>query len=159
MKCTIIQPFIFPFWIDLDVPGNMVGAFTGKHLKNVFSPDPVQLQMVVSGIINNAAEAIDDTGDIEFDLKSVDVDEIQSEQKPGMQPGKYVRLRVRDTGKGMDAETLQHIFEPFYTKKFPGRGLGMAAVHGIVKNHGGWIGVDSEPGRGTTVQIYFPHRI
>ena len=128
------------------------------------SGDPMQLQMVVSGIVNNAAEAIDATGSIDVDLKAVDIDAVQSQQRPGMQPGQYVLLKVQDTGKGMDAETLQHIFEPFYTKKFPGRGLGMAAVYGIVKNHGGWIGVDSEPDRGTTVQIYFPlwtatHRI
>jgi PAS domain S-box-containing protein len=128
------------------------------------SGDPMQLQMVVSGIVNNAVEAIDATGSIDVDLKAIDIDTVQSRQRPGMQPGQYVRLKVEDTGKGMDAETLQHIFEPFYTKKFPGRGLGMAAVYGIVKNHGGWIGVDSEPDRGTTVQIYFPlwiatHRI
>jgi len=120
------------------------------------SADPMQLRMVVSAIVDNAAEAIDDAGSIEIDLKTVDIDAVQSRQRSGMQPGQYVRLRVRDTGKGMDAETLQHIFEPFYTKKFPGRGLGMAAVYGIVKNHSGWVGVDSEPGRGTTVKIYFP---
>ena len=56
----------------------------------------------------------------------------------------------------MDKTTLQHIFEPFYTSKFQGRGLGMAATYGIVKNHGGWVGVDSTPGTGTRVQIYFP---
>jgi PAS domain S-box-containing protein len=120
------------------------------------SGDPMQLQMVVSGIVNNAVDAIDAAGSIDVDLKAIDIDAVQSGQQPGMQPGQYVRLRVQDTGKGMDAETLLHIFEPFYTKKFPGRGLGMAAAYGIVKNHGGWIGVDSEPGRGTTVQIYFP---
>ena len=133
------------------------------RLTHDFSPglpriaaDPDQLRMVVAGIINNAAEAIDDAGRIEVDLASRNMDAVQSHQRPGMQPGYYVRLKVRDTGKGMDAETLQHIFEPFYTKKFQGRGLGMAAVYGIVKNHGGWIGVDSQPGRGTTVRIYFP---
>ena len=120
------------------------------------SADPVQLRMVVEGIVNNSAEAINESGSIVIDLRSINIDSIESGQRPGMQPGQYVCFRVRDTGKGMDAETLQHIFEPFYTKKFPGRGLGMAAVYGIVKNHGGWIGVDSEPGIGTTVKIYFP---
>jgi hypothetical protein len=135
----------------------------GTRMSYDFSPglprisaDPIQLRMVVSAIVYNAAEAIDDAGRVEVDLKARDVDAVQSRQQHDMQPGQYVRLRVRDTGKGMDAETLQRIFEPFYTKKFAGRGLGMAAVYGIVKNHGGWIGVDSEPGRGTTVQIYFP---
>ncbi len=122
------------------------------------SADPMQLRMVVEGIVNNSVEAIDETGSIEIDLRAIDIDAVDSGQKPGMQPGQYVCFRVRDTGKGMDAKTLQHIFEPFYTNKFTGRGLGMAAVYGIVKNHGGWIGVESEPGIGTTVQIYFPQR-
>jgi len=122
----------------------------------VISADLTQLEMVVSAIVNNAAEAIDDNGRIEIDVQARNMDQDRSRQRPGMKPGQYVRLRVRDTGKGMDAATLQHIFEPFYTSKFPGRGLGMAAVYGIVKNHGGWIGVDSEPGRGTTVRIYWP---
>ena len=73
-----------------------------------------------------------------------------------MQPGHYIRLRVWDDGKGMDRETRIHIFEPFFSTHFPGRGMGMAAVYGIVKNHGGWIGVDSRKGRGTTVRVYLP---
>ncbi len=120
------------------------------------SADPMQLRMVVSEIVKNAAESANGAGRIEIDLQTKNIDAVQSRQWPGMQPGQYVRLGVRDTGKGMDAETLQHIFEPFYTSKFLGRGLGMAAVYGIVKHHGGWIGVDSEPGRGAKVQIYFP---
>jgi PAS domain S-box-containing protein len=118
--------------------------------------DPIQLEMAVSAIVNNAVEAIDGAGRIDIDLQTTDIDAVQSGQYAGMQPGQYVRLRVRDTGKGMDAETLQHIFEPFYTSKFQGGGLGMAAVYGIIKNHDGWVGVDSEPGRGTTVEIYLP---
>lgn len=120
------------------------------------SADPKQLHMVVMEIIENATEAIDGEGQIEIQVQSMDIDPARSRQRPGMQPGRYVGLRVHDTGRGMDAKTRQHIFEPFYTNKFPGRGLGMAAVYGIVKNHGGWIGVESEPGLGTMVQIYFP---
>ena len=118
--------------------------------------DPIQLEMVLSAIFNNAVEAIDQAGRIDIDLRTTDIDAVQSGQYTGMQPGQYVRLRVRDTGKGMDAESLRHIFEPFYTSKFQGRGLGMAAVYGIIKNHDGWVGVDSEPDRGTTVEIYLP---
>lgn len=120
------------------------------------SADPTQLKMVVSEIVNNAAEAIEAEGRIEVDLRSETIGAVRSRQFPGMRPGAYLRLTVRDDGNGMDAEALEHIFEPFYTRKFPGRGLGMAAVYGIVKNHGGWVGVDSEPGRGTTVQVFFP---
>lgn len=118
--------------------------------------DPLQLTMVVSAIVENAVEAIADAGRIEIDLESRDVDNDQALQKTGLQSGRYVRLRVRDTGRGMDQDTLEHIFEPFYTSKFQGRGLGMAAVYGIIKNHGGWVGVDSKPNMGTTVEIYLP---
>jgi PAS domain S-box-containing protein len=120
------------------------------------SADPTQLQMVVSAVVSNAVEAIEESGRIDIALLSVEMDEEQCGQMPGMIPGRYVRFTVRDTGKGMDTETLQRIFEPFYTHKFTGRGLGMPAVYGIVKNHGGWIGVDSNPGQGTTVEIYLP---
>jgi CheY-like chemotaxis protein len=67
-----------------------------------------------------------------------------------------VCLKISDNGKGMDQETCERIFEPFYTTKFTGRGLGMAAVYGIVKKHGGYVYVDSEKGQGTTVTIFLP---
>ncbi len=120
------------------------------------SADPTQLQMVVSSVVDNAVEAIEESGRIDIALHSVKMDEGQCREMPGMIPGHYVLFTVRDTGKGMDAETLRRIFEPFYTHKFTGRGLGMPAVYGIVKNHGGWIGVDSKPGQGTTVKVYLP---
>jgi signal transduction histidine kinase len=65
-------------------------------------------------------------------------------------------LAVADNGKGMDDETRRRVFEPFFTTHFPGRGLGMAAVYGIVKNHDGWIVIDSQVDQGTSVCIYLP---
>ena len=118
--------------------------------------DYAQMQMVLSAILANSNEAIEDKGLIRITAGNKDVDEDFAEQHPGLKPGDYVCLTIEDDGKGMDEETKDGIFEPFFTTKFQGRGMGMAAVYGIVKNHDGWIYVDSALGKGTVVQIYLP---
>ncbi len=118
--------------------------------------DYTQMQLVLSAILANSNEAIEDEGLIKITAGNVDVDESFTKQHPGLKPGSYVCLTIEDDGKGMDEETRNRIFEPFFTTKFQGRGMGMAAVYGIVKNHDGWIYVDSGLGKGTTVQIYLP---
>jgi CheY-like chemotaxis protein len=118
--------------------------------------DLAQLQMVLSAILSNASEAIEGEGRIKISAKNQEIDEPYANSYPGLKPGSYVSLTVEDDGTGMDEETKSRIFKPFFTTKFQGRGLGMAAVFGIIKNHGGWISVDSELGKGTTVRIFLP---
>ena len=118
--------------------------------------DNAQMQMLLSAILSNSNEAIEDEGIIRITAENKDVDDDLAKQLPGLRPGPYVCLTVEDDGKGMDEQTRSGIFEPFFTTKFQGRGMGMAAVYGIVKNHNGQIYVDSELGKGTTVRIYLP---
>ena len=118
--------------------------------------DLTQMQMVLSAILNNSAEAIEEKGRIRITTRDEEIDEEFAKNHPGLKPGPYVSLTVEDDGKGMDEETRAKIFDPFFTTKFQGRGLGMAAVYGIVTNHGGCISVDSELGKGTVVRIYLP---
>jgi len=118
--------------------------------------DNAQMQMVLSAILANSNEATEEEGLIRITAGNKDVGEDLAKQYPGLKPGRYVCLTIEDGGKGMDKETRTGIFEPFFTTKFQGRGMGMAAVYGIVKNHGGWIYVNSELGKGTVVQIYLP---
>ncbi|MCP4577011.1 MAG: PAS domain S-box protein [Deltaproteobacteria bacterium] len=118
--------------------------------------DSTQMQMVMSAVIFNASEAMDGAGHIHISCGNKTLGKEMAVRFPGLRTGRYVRLSVKDDGRGMDPKTKDHIFEPFFTTKFQGRGLGMAAAYGIVKNHEGWIAVDSEPGKGTTVRIYLP---
>ena len=118
--------------------------------------DLTQMQMVLSAVLNNASEAIEGEGRIRITTRDEKIDEQFVKINPDIKPGPYVSFTVEDDGKGMDEETRSRIFDPFFTTKFQGRGLGMAAVYGIVTNHGGWISVDSELGKGTVVRIYLP---
>jgi two-component system cell cycle sensor histidine kinase/response regulator CckA len=119
--------------------------------------DKHQLQMTLSAVIKNAAEAMENGGGICISTDCEKVDPGFAVTHPGLSPDlSYVTIAVQDSGKGMDEETRSRIFEPFFTTKFQGRGLGMAAAYGIIKNHRGYIYVDSSPGKGTTVRIYMP---
>ncbi len=114
------------------------------------------MQMVLSAILANSNEAIEDAGLIRIAAENKDIDEDFTKEHPDLKPGSYVCLTIEDDGKGMDEETKNGIFEPFFTTKFQGRGMGMAAVYGIIKSHDGAITVDSEPGKGTAVRVYLP---
>ncbi len=118
--------------------------------------DPKQMKSVLSAILTNASEAMEEGGTVRIACANQTVEEGDLKGYPDLVPGPYVALTIEDNGKGMDEQTRRKIFDPFFTTKFQGRGLAMPAVLGIVKNHGGWIGVDSEAGRGTTVRILLP---
>lgn len=118
--------------------------------------DPTQMQQVIMNLCINSVEAMGYKGRLEIETCNVDVDSRFSETHLGLVPGKYVCLRVSDTGPGMDQETMSRVYEPFFTTKAHGRGLGLSAVYGIVKNHGGHIFITSTRGSGTTFELYFP---
>jgi two-component system, cell cycle sensor histidine kinase and response regulator CckA len=118
--------------------------------------DVTQIQMVISSIVANAAEAIRGNGQIIVSCSKITINNDNYVHYEGIPPGGYVVLSVVDDGVGMDVKTIKRVFEPFFTTKFQGRGLGMAAVFGIIRNHGGYIKVNSQADLGTEVQIYFP---
>lgn len=118
--------------------------------------DITQMQMLLAAIFSNASEAIDKKGTIRLSLKNIELSQEDVRRYPALKPGRYALLQISDTGKGMEEKTRSRVFEPFFTTKFQGRGLGMAAVYGIVKMHGGFVYVDSEPDQGTTVSIFLP---
>lgn len=118
--------------------------------------DIAQLQILMSAVLKNSSEATKGQGCIRIMTRNEEIDASFAANHPSLKPGCYVGLTVEDDGKGMDEKTKSRIFEPFFTTYSQGRGLGMAAVYGIVKNHGGYIYIDSEPGQGTAVRILLP---
>ena len=119
--------------------------------------DPAQLGQVVMNLALNARDAMPEGGQMTLVTGEVSVDESSSAQHGGLDPGRYFTLEVRDTGKGMGPEVVRQVFEPFYSTKSSGTGLGLSTVYGIVKQSGGTVIVDSELDRGTRVRVYLPH--
>jgi PAS domain S-box-containing protein len=126
---------------------------------DIVSCDPTKIYQVVMNLGTNAAHAMSKHGGVlEISLNSLDILPKDLSEHPGLNPGHYVKLTVSDTGHGMDRATMERIFEPYYTTKAVGEGtgLGLAVALGVVKGHGGTITVHSEPGRGTTFEVYLP---
>jgi PAS domain S-box-containing protein len=124
----------------------------------VIDADPAQVEQILMNLSVNARDAMPEGGKLIIGTKNIFLDESYCRRDLEAHPGEHVLLSVSDAGHGMDKETIEHIFEPFYTTKGVGKGtgLGLAMVYGIVKSHGGHIECSSQPGKGTTFSVYFP---
>lgn len=122
--------------------------------------DTKQIAQVIGGLVNNASEAMPDGGRISILTRISMLDDDFCLAGKGCEPGEYVRLTVSDTGRGMDAQTVSQIFDPFFSTKQRGTergtGLGLSVVRGIVQQQGGFVDCFSEPGKGSTFDLYFP---
>lgn len=123
-----------------------------------FKADPGQIEQVIMNLAVNARDAMPSGGRLTVETVNAQFGSRRNRPPMGADPGAYVEIIVRDTGHGMDEETQSHIFEPFFTTKEKGKGtgLGLSTVYGIVKQSGGFIEVESKPGRGATFKIFFP---
>lgn len=120
--------------------------------------DPTQIHQLLLNLCVNAVQAMDEEGVLQLSVDEVLFDKNQPASRSALKPGVYEFLSVSDTGRGIQPEILDQIFNPFFTTKDvdKGTGMGLSVVHGIVEGHGGKIFVESEPGKGTTFHIYFP---
>jgi two-component system sensor histidine kinase EvgS len=162
-----ISPRILDFNETVESTLKMLRRLIGENIDLLWEPapnlqsvkiDPSQLNQILTNLSINARDAISDVGRISIKTDFFCCDREYCEDHPDVTPGEYVLLSVSDDGTGMDKVTVENIFEPFFTTKEVGKGtgLGLAMIYGIVKQNKGFINVQSEPGRGTTFQIYFP---
>jgi len=129
----------------------------GKDLWAI-KADSGQIGQVLMNLCINARDAMQSNDELTISTDNVSLNLEEAQKRPGLIPGNYVALVVRDTGTGMTDEVQAHLFDPFFTTKEAGKGtgLGLSIVYGVVKQNRGYISVDSQLGRGSTFTIYFP---
>jgi CheY-like chemotaxis protein len=129
-----------------------------EHRALAIVADPSLLEQVLVNLAVNARDAMPDGGQLHVETRRVEVQSGDGSDAPGDKRGQHARLSVTDSGLGIAPEHLPHIFEPFFTTKDVGKGtgLGLATVFGIVVEHGGWLRVESAPGRGTRFELFLP---
>ncbi len=163
----IVQPNVLDINQSVLEMDNLLRRLIGANIQlvTVLRPDlgavradSAQIQQIFINLVVNARDAMPQGGRVVIATANVEFDEGYAKHNPDVKPGPYVMLAVSDTGMGMDAETQAHIFEPFFTTKEQGKGtgLGLSTVHGIVKQSGGHIAVESAVGEGTIFRIYLP---
>jgi len=144
--------------LERTIPESIRLRFEAGSEKYVVNADPTRIQQVLMNLVVNARDAMPEGGELRIDLSRVKVGPDEKPPVVEMSPGEWICLAVSDTGAGIPPEVLSHLFEPFFTTKEPGKGtgLGLAQVHGIVVQHEGHIGVETEVGKGTAFRVYLP---
>lgn len=165
-----IAPAVLDLNAEIGRMLRMLRSLIGEDIELTWKPgeglwpvkaDPSQVDQVLANVSVNARDAMRGPGTLTVETANVTIDAATASQHDDALPGDYVALALTDTGQGMDAEALEHIFEPFYTTKGVGEGtgLGLATVFGIMQQNGGFVEVSSAVGRGTTLTMYFPREI
>ena len=163
----VLQPKVLDLNVLVTEMGRLLERLIREDVEFVFVPgaalgcikaDPGQIEQVLLNLTVNACDAMTKGGKLTIETRNVAVDEEYALTRPGLQPGPFVLLSATDTGHGMDAKTIARIFEPFFTTKDVGKGtgLGLSTVYGIVKQSGGFIWVESAPGKGSRFEVYLP---
>jgi len=161
----ILQPRALDLGAAVDEFSSMLERILGEDVQLVVErpadalvvrADAVHLQQVLLNLCTNARQAMPEGGRLTLVTRRTDFDEAAVKRNPWARVGTFAEIQVSDTGVGMDARTRVRAFEPFFTTKATGTGLGLATVYGIVEQHGGFVQLESEAGRGTTLRVYLP---